>query len=73
MEALEYPACTEFLGPVVPGTIVPNGAKIPGTKYVLDPATAAFNLGTIMRWLDFNDCWLAGWRAGILRITSRAS
>lgn len=58
-EALTYPACTKLLGPVVPGTIVPDGAKVPGTNYVLDPVQAAFNIGTIIRWLDFNDTWLA--------------
>ncbi|MGJ1269312.1 bifunctional 2-methylcitrate dehydratase/aconitate hydratase [Sphingobacterium spiritivorum] len=58
-EALTYPACTKLLGPVVPGTIVPNGAKVPGTAYQLDPIQAAFNIGTIVRWLDFNDTWLA--------------
>lgn len=57
--ALKYPACTKLLGPVVPGTIVPNGARVPGTNYELDPVTAAFNIGTIVRWLDFNDTWLA--------------
>ncbi|MBS1664742.1 MAG: bifunctional 2-methylcitrate dehydratase/aconitate hydratase [Bacteroidetes bacterium] len=58
-EALTYPACNKLLGPVVPGTIVPNGAKVPGTSYQLDPIQAAFNLGAIVRWLDFNDTWLA--------------
>jgi 2-methylcitrate dehydratase len=58
-EALEYPACTKLLGPVVPGTVVPNGAKVPGTKFQLDPVQAAFNLGAMIRWLDFNDTWLA--------------
>src|SRR6185437_14979705 len=58
-EALEYPACTKLLGPIVPGTIVPNGAKVPGTPYQLDPVQAAFNLGAMVRWLDFNDTWLA--------------
>jgi 2-methylcitrate dehydratase len=58
-EALEYPACTKLLGPIVPGTIVPNGARVPGTPYQLDPVQAAFNLGTMVRWLDFNDTWLA--------------
>ena len=58
-EALTYPACTKLLGPVVPGTIVPNGAKVPGTSYQLDPVQAAFNIGAIIRWLDFNDTWLA--------------
>ncbi|MGZ5175683.1 MAG: bifunctional 2-methylcitrate dehydratase/aconitate hydratase [Burkholderiales bacterium] len=59
LEALTYPACTKLLGPIVPGTVVPNGAKVPGTSYQLDPVMAAFNIGTIIRWLDFNDTWLA--------------
>jgi 2-methylcitrate dehydratase len=59
LEALEYPACTKLLGPIVPGTVVPNGARVPGTKYQLDPVQAAFNIGAIIRWLDFNDTWLA--------------
>jgi 2-methylcitrate dehydratase len=59
LEALEYPACTKLLGPVVPGTMVPNGAKVPGTQFQLDPIQAAFNIGTMIRWLDFNDTWLA--------------
>jgi 2-methylcitrate dehydratase len=58
-EALAYPACTKLLGPIVPGTIVPHGAKVPGTDYQLDPVHAAFNLGAMIRWLDFNDTWLA--------------
>ncbi|CAG1011269.1 2-methylcitrate dehydratase [Rhizobiaceae bacterium] len=58
-EALSYPACTKLLGPIVPGTIVPNGAKVPGTPHQLDPVAAAFNLGAMIRWLDFNDTWLA--------------
>ena len=58
-EALEYPACTKLLGPIVPGTVVPNGAKVPGTPFQLDPVQAAFNLGAMIRWLDFNDTWLA--------------
>lgn len=58
-EALTYPACTKLLGPVVLGTIVPHGAKVPGTSYQLDPIQAAFNIGAIIRWLDFNDTWLA--------------
>ena len=58
-EALEYPACTKLLGPVVPGTVVPNGARVPGTNYQLDPIEAARTLGTMIRWLDFNDTWLA--------------
>ena len=57
--ALKYPACAKLLGPVVPGTTVLNGARVPGTNYVLDPVTAAFNIGTLVRWLDFNDTWLA--------------
>jgi 2-methylcitrate dehydratase len=59
LEALEYPACTRLLGPIVPGTVVPNGARVPGTPYQLDPVQAAFNIGAIIRWLDFNDTWLA--------------
>jgi 2-methylcitrate dehydratase len=59
LEALEYPACTKLLGPIVPGIIVPDGAHVPGTDFVLDPVQAAFNLGTMIRWLDFNDTWLA--------------
>ena len=59
LEALEYPACKKLLGPVVPGTIVPNGAKVPGTQFQLDPVQAAFNIGAMIRWLDFNDTWLA--------------
>jgi 2-methylcitrate dehydratase len=59
LEALSYPACTKLLGPILPGTIAPNGAKVPGTQYQLDPVQAAFNIGTMIRWLDFNDTWLA--------------
>ena len=59
LEALEYPACKKMLGPLVPGTYVPNGARVPGTNYQLDPVQAAFNIGTMVRWLDFNDTWLA--------------
>ncbi|KAF1018269.1 MAG: 2-methylcitrate dehydratase [Paracidovorax wautersii] len=59
LEALEYPACKKLLGPVVPGTVVPNGAKVPGTQFQLDPIQAAFNIGAMIRWLDFNDTWLA--------------
>ncbi len=58
-EALEYPACTKLMGPIVPGTVVPNGAKVPGTQFQLDPVQAAFNIGAMIRWLDFNDTWLA--------------
>jgi 2-methylcitrate dehydratase len=57
--ALNYPACTRLLGPTVPGTVVPHGSRVPGTRFVLDPVTAAFNIGTLIRWLDFNDTWLA--------------
>lgn len=57
--ALQYPACTKLLGPVVPGTSTINGARVPGTTHELDPVQAAFNIGTIVRWLDFNDTWLA--------------
>jgi 2-methylcitrate dehydratase len=57
--ALRYPECTKLLGPIVPGTIVPNGSRVPGTSYVLDPVRAAFNIGCIIRWLDYNDTWLA--------------
>jgi 2-methylcitrate dehydratase len=59
LEALEYPACTKLLGPLVPGTVVPHGAKVPGTQFQLDPVQAAFNIGAMIRWLDFNDTWLA--------------
>lgn len=59
MEALTYPACTKLLGPIVQGTMVPDGAKVPGTSFQLDPVQAAFNIGAIIRWLDFNDTWLA--------------
>jgi 2-methylcitrate dehydratase len=57
--ALQYPACTKLLGPIIPGTSVPIGARVPGTAYFLDPILAAFNIGTQIRWLDFNDTWLA--------------
>jgi 2-methylcitrate dehydratase len=59
LEALEYPACTKHLGPIVPGTVVPNGAKVFGTQFQLDPVKAAFDIGAMIRWLDFNDTWLA--------------
>ncbi|QDQ80760.1 bifunctional 2-methylcitrate dehydratase/aconitate hydratase [Paraburkholderia megapolitana] len=59
LEALSYPACTKLMGPLVPGTIVPHGAKVPGTQFQLDPVQAAFNIGAMIRWLDFNDTWLA--------------
>jgi 2-methylcitrate dehydratase len=59
LEALEYPACTKLLGPIDPATVTPNGAKVPGTSFQLDPVQAAFNIGAMIRWLDFNDTWLA--------------
>ena len=58
-QALKYPACTKLLGPVVPGAMLKGGARVPGTSYELDPVTAAFNIGAMIRWLDFNDTWLA--------------
>jgi 2-methylcitrate dehydratase len=57
--ALRFPECTKHLGPIVPGTVVPNGARVPGTQLVLDPVKAAWDIGAIIRWLDFNDTWLA--------------
>jgi 2-methylcitrate dehydratase len=58
-QALRYPACTRMMGPVVPGALMRGGARVPGTGYELDPVAAAFNIGTMIRWLDFNDTWLA--------------
>src|SRR5688572_25200413 len=58
-QALKYPACTKLLGPVVPGATMMGGARVPGTSFELDPIQAAFNIGTMIRWLDFNDTWLA--------------
>ena len=58
-QALAYPACTRMLGPVVPGATMPGGARVPGTSYELDPVQGAFNIGAMIRWLDFNDTWLA--------------
>jgi len=58
-QALKYPACRKLLGPVVPGAVMPGGARVPGTSYELDPVQAAFNIGAMIRWLDFNDTWLA--------------
>jgi len=58
-QALDYPACTRLLGPVVPGATLPGGARVPGTSYELEPVMAAFNIGAMIRWLDFNDTWLA--------------
>ncbi len=57
--ALRFPECTKHLGPIVTGTTVPNGARVPGTQLVLDPVKAAFDIGAMIRWLDFNDTWLA--------------
>jgi 2-methylcitrate dehydratase len=59
MLALNYPACTKLLGPVVPGASMPGGVRVPGTSYELDPVRAAFNIGAMIRWLDYNDTWLA--------------
>jgi 2-methylcitrate dehydratase len=59
MLALRYPECTRHLGPIVPGTVVPGGVRVPGTDFELDPVKAAFDIGTLIRWLDFNDTWLA--------------
>jgi 2-methylcitrate dehydratase len=58
-QALKYQACTRLMGPVVPGATLVNGARVPGTAYELDPINAAFNIGAMIRWLDFNDTWLA--------------
>jgi 2-methylcitrate dehydratase len=58
-QALQYPACRKLLGPVVPGAVMPGGARVPGTSFELDPVQAAFNIGAMVRWLDFNDTWLA--------------
>ncbi|KAL1953324.1 hypothetical protein VTO42DRAFT_3004 [Malbranchea cinnamomea] len=59
LEALRFKECTKLLGPVVPGSVVPNGTRVPGTPYQLDPVNGAFNIGAMVRWLDYNDCWLA--------------
>ena len=59
LQALQYPACTKLLGPIVPGATMPGGSRVPGTSYELDPVQAAFNIGAMVRWLDFNDTWLA--------------
>src|SRR6202790_1251869 len=58
-QALRFAACTRLLGPVVPGGGMHGGARVPGTAYELDPVSAAFNIGAMIRWLDFNDTWLA--------------
>src|SRR5213082_3502077 len=59
LQALKIPACRKLLGPVVPGAVMPGGARVPGTSFELDPVQAAFNIGALIRWLDFNDTWLA--------------
>ena len=59
LQALSYPACTKLLGPIVPGAVLSGGARVPGTSYELEPVRAAFNIGAMIRWLDFNDTWLA--------------
>jgi 2-methylcitrate dehydratase len=59
LEALRFKECVKLLGPTVEGTVVPNGTRVPGTPYVLDPINGAFNIGAMIRWLDYNDCWLA--------------
>ncbi|EAU32475.1 2-methylcitrate dehydratase [Aspergillus terreus NIH2624] len=59
LEALKFKECAKLLGPVVEGTVVPNGTRVPGTPYQLDPVNGAFNIGAMIRWLDYNDCWLA--------------
>lgn len=59
LEGLRFKECAKLLGPIVEGTIVPGGAKVPGTSFQLDPVNAAFNIGTMIRWLDYNDAWLA--------------
>ncbi len=80
MLALRFPECRKLLGPTVPGTIVPHGARVPGTPYVLDPITAAAQIGIMNRWLDYNDTWLAAeWghpsdnAAGILAVADYLS
>jgi 2-methylcitrate dehydratase len=59
LDALDYPECTKLLGPVVHGTVVPHGARVPGTAYQLDPAKAAFDFAAMIRWLDLNDTFTA--------------
>ncbi|OAV88020.1 hypothetical protein PTTG_29190, partial [Puccinia triticina 1-1 BBBD Race 1] len=59
LKALCFPTCLKLLGPVVEGTLVPNGTRVPGTVFVLDPIREAFNIGTMIQWLDYNDCFLA--------------
>lgn len=59
MLGLQEENCRRLLGPIISGTVVPNGSRVPGTNYVLDPIQATFNISTMIRWLDFNDTWLA--------------
>lgn len=59
LEGLRFKECAKLLGPIVPGTVVPNGTRVPGTDFQLDPVNGAFNIGAMIRWLDYNDCWLA--------------
>lgn len=59
LEGLRFKECSKLLGPIVPGTVVPNGTRVPGTDFQLDPVNGAFNIGAMIRWLDYNDCWLA--------------
>ena len=59
LEALDHPACVKLLGPIVPGASVICGARVPGTQFLLDPVTAAFNIGCMVRWTDFSDTWVA--------------
>ncbi len=80
MQALDFPACTRHLGPRVEGMVVPNGARVPGTDFRLDPEKAAFDTGALVRWLDFNDTWLAAeWGhpsdniAGVLAVADHLS
>src|SRR4051794_14572914 len=59
MLAMKFPECVKHLGPLVPGAVLPGGARVPGTAWELDPVQAAYNIGVLVRWLDFNDTWLA--------------
>ena len=71
--ALKFPECRKLLGPLVDGTVVPNGARVPGTSFKLDPVKAAWDIGCIIRWLDFNDTWLAAEWGILLTIWARYS
>ncbi|OAV85543.1 hypothetical protein PTTG_30444, partial [Puccinia triticina 1-1 BBBD Race 1] len=59
LEVLRFPTCSKLLGPVVEGTVLPNGTQVPGMAFVLDPIRGAFNVGTMIQWLDYNNCFLA--------------